>query len=95
MTNISSRQKKFLQSLQGDIRAGAPGEYVLDRFKRFLYDKPKDEDLDPQWTVIWDDHKSRAERYAPPVLAECATDHTRDRHRHGRHAARPAAGRMD
>lgn len=70
MANISQGQKRLLQRLQTDIKRGAPPEYILSRFRSFVSERPKDEDLDPQWRRIWDAYKSSATRYLPPSIAQ-------------------------
>jgi len=69
MANISDSQKRLLRRVQTEIKRGYPAGYIIEHFARFIGEKPKEEDLDPQWREIWDKYQSYAPRYIPsPVF---------------------------
>ncbi len=67
MENISQEQKTLLQRLLNDVkRRSTPPEYIVDRFRGFVREKPRDEDLAPEWKRIWDEYKPVARRFLGP-----------------------------
>jgi len=68
MENISQEQEALIKRLQTESKRGVPSGYIIERFTSFMNEKPKEEDLDPQWREIWDKHKSSAPRYLSPNI---------------------------
>jgi NAD-dependent SIR2 family protein deacetylase len=72
MQPISSNQRALLRRLQLEIKRGISSGYIVDRLASFvLKEKPREEDLDPQWKEIWDKYRPSA----PQILAGAVIQH--------------------